>query len=67
MRLHNPLQFAFLYYTLSLISTAFFSAQISLCGDNDAVLQLQKQAEFNYFFILLLTQQKTLHLEPNTM
>lgn len=50
MRLHNPLQFAFLYYTLSLISTAFFSAQISLCGDNDAVLQLHKQAEFNYFF-----------------
>ncbi len=61
MRLHNPLQFAFLYYTLSLISTAFLSAQISLCGDNDAVLQLQKQAEFNFFFfILLLKQQKPL-------
>lgn len=52
MRPHNPLQFAVLYSTLSLISTVFFSTQISLFGDNDVVLQLPEQAECNYFFHL---------------
>lgn len=50
MRLHNPLQFAFLYSMLSQIYTGFFSTQIFLFGDNDAVLQLHEQAEFNIFF-----------------
>lgn len=60
MRLHNPLQFAFLYSTLSLISTAFCSTQISLFEDIDAVLQLPEHAEFNYFFPSYRSNNKTI-------